>query len=325
MNISTALPGLLGNDTREVYRTLKRRSDEFVAYLKTRPDELEYWKKSLTFYYGTPLNGFLNLHADLVYSLRQIAGLAWGAVDFGPRASGDIMHFDLRTIGVGKLLARTMGGFIPVRGNPSVGSGKTSHEPEIALPSDKSPYSLEPEFHEAIGEAFSDEEPEHPQEESIAGEVNAASRAYSLEALEAPERDWARAAQLNRYYGAKLGWNQHQDQINDLLLPFSGLQNVNLGEEAFARALAEWQLRQGFPESQADGILGPATWHVMRSALFGNKPDAQKGPAGSVPPSTIPRWVEDLTPLLNKYRGDIPLRFLIGWISVESDGQSILR
>ena len=54
-------------------------------------------------------------------------------------------------------------------------------------------------------------------------------------------KDLAKATQLNYYYGAKLGWNQYYDQINEVLLPFSGMKNVSLGPEAFAQAVAEWQ------------------------------------------------------------------------------------
>lgn len=52
-----------------------------------------------------PLKGFLNLDRDLVISLRETAGLAWGAVDFGD-ASGDMMHFDCRVEGIGSRIAK---------------------------------------------------------------------------------------------------------------------------------------------------------------------------------------------------------------------------
>ncbi len=51
-----------------------------------------------------PSAGFLRLHRDLVIALREVAGLAWGAVDFGTRESGDMMHFDARRSGVGATL-----------------------------------------------------------------------------------------------------------------------------------------------------------------------------------------------------------------------------
>jgi hypothetical protein len=53
-----------------------------------------------------PRLGFLSLHRDLVVALRDGAGLAWGAIDFGPTESGDVMHFDCRRDGVGALLRK---------------------------------------------------------------------------------------------------------------------------------------------------------------------------------------------------------------------------
>lgn len=80
-------------------------------------------------------------------------------------------------------------------------------------------------------------------------------------------KDWSNAIRLNRNYGNSLGWSNYYDQINNLLLPFSGYQNVSLGEEAFAQAVANWQLKQGFTSTQSDGIIGPSTWAKMQPFL----------------------------------------------------------
>jgi hypothetical protein len=37
-------------------------------------------------------------------ALRDHGCLAWGAIDFGPSASGDLMHFDCRNTGIGRTL-----------------------------------------------------------------------------------------------------------------------------------------------------------------------------------------------------------------------------
>lgn len=63
-----------------------------------------------------PLDGFLNLPLDLVVTLRDRACLAWGAVDFGPGASGDMMHFDCRLLGAGAVLRNS--GYAARRGHP---------------------------------------------------------------------------------------------------------------------------------------------------------------------------------------------------------------
>jgi len=141
-----------GNDTAEAYKILKQRNDEFVAYIKSNSSELSYWKKSQSFADRNPLNGFLNLHQDLVYALRQVGGLAWGAIDFGPRASGDIMHFDLRTIGVGKMLCEKIGGYVPKAGHPSITKEIATDEVESEQLSDDE-FTEEAHFHEEIESA----------------------------------------------------------------------------------------------------------------------------------------------------------------------------
>ncbi|MER9526095.1 hypothetical protein NKI96_21290 [Mesorhizobium sp. M0292] len=62
------------------------------------------------FFERDPRNGFLNLSKDLVIALRDFGCLAWGASDFGLGESGDIMHFDCRNTGLGRVINK---GFVP--------------------------------------------------------------------------------------------------------------------------------------------------------------------------------------------------------------------
>ncbi|MGH7335540.1 MAG: hypothetical protein ACREKS_22900 [Candidatus Rokuibacteriota bacterium] len=65
-----------------------------------------------------PRKGFLNLPQELVVALRDKACLAWGAVDFGSRDSGDMMHFDARVCGIGDRLADLGGNYRVSRDHP---------------------------------------------------------------------------------------------------------------------------------------------------------------------------------------------------------------
>jgi hypothetical protein len=112
-----------GRDTRAAYEILARRNKEFKTFLQNNVAELRYWKNSGTFDNRDPLNGFLNLHSNLVFALRQTALLAWGAIDFGASASGDVMHFDLRTLGAGRLIAEKLGAYVPRPGHHPVNGG----------------------------------------------------------------------------------------------------------------------------------------------------------------------------------------------------------
>ncbi len=77
-------------------------------------------------------NGFMNLARDLVIALRDEACLGWGAADFGPAASGDIMHFDHRVDGIGRTIAETSGRpFLPKDGHPCLAGGAPPAQPEF--------------------------------------------------------------------------------------------------------------------------------------------------------------------------------------------------
>ena len=81
-----------------------------------------------------PERGFLTHSRDLVVALRDTACLAWGAVDLGAgaRGSGDIMHFDMRVDGAGRVLVEGTTAHVPTRGHPclarAAGSGDVVDE-----------------------------------------------------------------------------------------------------------------------------------------------------------------------------------------------------
>ena len=80
--------------------------------------------------YVSPDRGFLTHPRDLVIALRDHGCLAWGAVDFGAgtRASGDMMHFDARIDGAGRVLTENTGAHIPTKGHPCLNASGTAKE-----------------------------------------------------------------------------------------------------------------------------------------------------------------------------------------------------
>jgi len=117
-------------------------------------------------------------------------------------------------------------------------------------------------------EAFHDHdefEEENPSELHYENEfTETIGEAFEMDEL---VKDWSKAIQLNRQYGQQLGWASMMDKLNDFLLPYSGLQNVSLGEEAFAQSVAAWQRQHGFPEKECDGVIGPKSWDSLRTRV----------------------------------------------------------
>jgi hypothetical protein len=116
------------------------------------------------------------------------------------------------------------------------------------------------------------------------------------------------AVLANRRYKTSLGWDRYEVEIGRLL----GFSNSSPTETLFAQSVMDWQGSNGI--SPADGMIGPVTWRNMRAALG-------LAQAPSAVPASAPAGMAQLVPLLNKYRGDIPLYFVLGWVYVESGGQ----
>jgi murein DD-endopeptidase MepM/ murein hydrolase activator NlpD len=154
-----------------------------------------------------------------------------------------------------------------------------------------------------------------------------ASRPAVVSGTRAPSaKNWAKAIEQNRYYGSKVPWIQHQYAINDLLLKAIGKSNVSLGEEAFAEAVAAWQLQNGFSQKDADGIIGPNTWKKMQAALGmkANIPSQPSISSGS-PDKSIVSKILQYTGVIEKYSSlyKINPNIVRGIIAAESGGNTL--
>ena len=103
--LSLTPPGIFARSTESVDQAATR----WQRIVRRDYDRLS--SGAVPFLTRDPLKGFLNLPQELVVALRDKAGLAWGAVDFGARDSGDVMHFDARVCGIGDRLAEIGGNF----------------------------------------------------------------------------------------------------------------------------------------------------------------------------------------------------------------------
>lgn len=126
-----------------------------------------------------------------------------------------------------------------------------------------------------------------------------------------------KAVKANSTYSQRLGWLNYQLDIEKLL----GFKNESPVQERFAEAVAVWQQNN---KLTVDGIIGPKTWRLMQNQLRpgSDKTNPKSSGAGSAN-RELQRFISRINPILpyiEKYRGAIPLSFILGWIWVESRG-----
>ncbi|MFZ0611837.1 MAG: S8 family serine peptidase [Desulfobacterales bacterium] len=119
----------LASATKRWTRTIKSDFDDFATAVSRGGRDREAVR-----------NGFMDMPRDLVLALREDACLAWGAVDFGPNESGDVMHFDCRVDGIGRAIRIATGTPAPTQGH-------------LCIP---------PEEHRAAQSDFVEDSPEPP-------------------------------------------------------------------------------------------------------------------------------------------------------------------
>lgn len=106
--------------------------------------DLESLRKNSFSAAGTPRDprkGFLSFHRDLVLALRDVACLAWGAVDIGQgdQGSGDMMHFDCRVDGIGRAYATATGQSSVPQRHPCIAAVQAQREFEPVMEFDLKP------------------------------------------------------------------------------------------------------------------------------------------------------------------------------------------
>ncbi|HEU4479079.1 MAG TPA: peptidoglycan-binding domain-containing protein, partial [Pyrinomonadaceae bacterium] len=97
-----------------------------------------------------------------------------------------------------------------------------------------------------------------------------------------------------------------QKSLNQIL--GAGLIENGFTDRKTWTAIRSFQTKSGL---KPDGSVGPSTRQALLAAGASQPPQLKDLPCG-------PTSGEELAKLLNKYRGDIPLHFLLGWIEVES-------